>query len=432
MKVLVIGSGGREHALCWKLAQGASVDEVLCAPGNAGTSQVARNVDVSPDVHDAVRQLVREEHVGLVVIGPEVPLCRGLADDLREDDVAVFGPSAAGAELEGSKAFAKELMSQEGVPTAGYRVFDAVAAAKDYLEGEVAFPVVVKASGLAAGKGVLICPDREAATEAVEKIMEMHAFGASGETVVIEDFLSGEEVSVHALTDGRTILTLPTSQDHKRAFDDDQGPNTGGMGAISPSPRLDQRGVDRTEKDVILPTLHALTKGDRPFRGVLYAGLMVTRSGSKVLEFNVRFGDPETQVILPRLRCDLGELLLACAEGRLDAIGDDAFDWDPRAAVTVVIASGGYPGAFIRGHTIDGIDDAEAMEGVTVFHGGTALAGGRVVTAGGRVLTVTALGEDLRDARDRAYAAVGRIQFTDMHFRTDIGSRALGGSRAKA
>lgn len=428
MKVLVIGGGGREHALCWKLAQGASTDEVLAAPGNAGTASVARNVDVSVDDHDAVSGLCAAEEIGLVVVGPEAPLCKGLADRLRADGFAVFGPGEGGAELEGSKAFSKALMSQHGIPTAGFRTFRDAASAREYLEGEVAFPVVVKASGLAAGKGVLICPDREAALDSVDKLMEQRQFGASGETVVIEDFLSGEEVSVHAITDGRTILTLPTSQDHKRVFDNDEGPNTGGMGAVSPSSRLDAEGVARVERDIMLPTLNALARQDRPYRGVLYAGLMVTRSGSKVLEFNVRFGDPETQVILPRLKCDLGALLLASAEGRLDEIGDDAFDWDPRAAVTVVLCSGGYPGAFTRGHAIKGIAEADAMEGVTVFHAGTRSVDGQVVTAGGRVLNVTALGSDLAAARERAYEAVSRISFESMHFRTDIGVRALGGA----
>ena len=427
MKVLVIGGGGREHALCWKLAQGASVDAILVAPGNAGTAEIARNVDVSPDDHDAVSSLCQQEAIGLVVVGPEAPLCKGLADRLRADGFPVFGPGAGGAELEGSKAFSKDLMGQHGIPTAGFRTFDDAQFARDYLEGDIPFPVVVKASGLAAGKGVLICPDRDAALAAIDTLMEQRQFGISGDTVVIEEFLVGEEVSVHAITDGRTILTLPTSEDHKRVFDDDQGPNTGGMGAVSPSTRLDQAGIARVERDTMLPTLNALARGDRPYCGVLYAGLMVTRGASKVLEFNVRFGDPETQVILPRLKCDLGELLLTCAEGRLESIDDKAFDWDSRSAVTVVLSSGGYPGAFTRGHPIEGISDANAMDGVTVFHAGTALVGGKVVTAGGRVLSVTALGSDLTDARARAYEAVSLISFEDMHFRTDIGTRALRG-----
>ncbi|NRA96142.1 MAG: phosphoribosylamine--glycine ligase [Planctomycetes bacterium] len=427
MKVLVIGGGGREHALCWKLAQDASVDAIYVAPGNAGTAGIARNVDVSTDDHDAVSSLCAQEGMGLVVVGPEAPLCRGLADRLRADGFPVFGPGAGGAELEGSKAFSKALMSHHGIPTAGFRTFDDAGFAREYLEGDLPFPVVVKASGLAAGKGVLICPDREAALAAVDQLMERRQFGLSGDTVVIEDFLEGEEVSVHAITDGRTILTLPTSEDHKRVFDHDEGPNTGGMGAVSPSTRLDGSGIARVERETLLPTLNALARDGRPYCGVLYAGLMVTRTRAKVLEFNVRFGDPETQVILPRLKCDLGALLLACAEGRLDSIGDEAFDWDPRAAVTVVLCSGGYPGAFTRGHPIEGIVDADAMDGVIVFHAGTARVAGRVVTTGGRVLNVTALGSDLADARQRAYEAVSRISFENMHFRTDIGVRALDG-----
>ena len=431
MKVLVVGGGGREHALCWKLAQGASTSEVLVAPGNGGTGDVARSVDVDVSDHEAVVALCRQEQVGLVVVGPEAPLCKGLADALRGADFPVFGPGAGGAELEGSKAFSKALMNDHGIPTASFRTFDDADAAREYLEGELGFPVVVKASGLAAGKGVLICPDQEAAMQAVDRLMGERAFGSSGETVVIEDFLSGDEVSVHALTDGHTILTLPTSQDHKRVYDDDQGPNTGGMGAVSPSTRLSGAGVRTVEQEIMLPTLNALARMDRPYRGVLYAGLMVTRGGPKTLEFNVRFGDPETQVLLPRLRCDLGALLLACAEGRLDGVDDAAFDWDPRAAVTVVLCSGGYPAAFSKGHRIYGIDDANALPNVTVFHAGTARDDeGNVVTAGGRVLNVTALGDTLEAARDRAYEAVGRITFAGMHYRKDIGVRALGAAEA--
>jgi len=432
MKVLVIGGGGREHALVWKLAQGESVDEVHVAPGNAGTARIATHVDLVADDHGSVSAYCATAHIDLVVVGPEAPLCRGLGDHLREKGIPVFGPSSGGAELEGSKAFSKGLMSRHGVQTAGFRVFDQSKSATEYLEGEVAYPVVVKASGLAAGKGVLICADQAAAMEAVNELMEDRRFGLSGETVVIEDFLAGEEVSVHALTDGRTILTLPTSQDHKRAFDGDLGPNTGGMGAVSPSPLLDEERLGRVEKDVMLRTLNGLAHENRPYRGVLYAGLMVTRGGAKVLEFNVRFGDPETQVLLPRLRCDLGLLLLACAEGRLDEIGDDAFNWDDRAAVSVVLASGGYPGAFTAGHPISGLDEAEQVEGVTVFHAGTRLDGDRVLTAGGRVLSVTALGHDLEQARERAYEAVGRISFEKMQYRKDIGLRALGRGSAGA
>jgi phosphoribosylamine--glycine ligase len=427
MRVLVIGSGGREHALCWKLAQGPSVTEVLCAPGNPGTAAVGRNVPVSLDDHDAICEIARAGAVGLVVVGPEAPLCRGLADRLRSEGFPVFGPGQRGAELEGSKAFAKDLMNRAGIPTAGFHVFSDPAGARDYLGGEVAYPVVVKASGLASGKGVVVCPDREAAEAAVARMMEQRIFGASGTTVVIEDFITGEEVSVHALTDGHVLLTLPTSQDHKRALDGDEGPNTGGMGAISPARRLDAAGVARVERDILLPTLQALTKENRPYRGVLYAGLMVTRSGSRVLEYNVRFGDPEAQVLLPRLRCDLAVLLLAAAEGRLDQAGDDVFDWDPRTAVTVVLASGGYPGAFRLGFPIHGVEEAEALDDVTVFHAGTARERGQLVTAGGRVLAVTALGTDAAEARSRAYEAVACIQFEKMHYRRDIGARALGG-----
>lgn len=425
MKVLVIGSGGREHALAWKLLQSRNVDEVVCAPGNAGTAAIARNVPLAVEDQDLICALARDERVGLVVVGPEAPLCRGLADRLRAAGTPVFGPDRAAAELEGSKAFAKDLMSRNGIPTAGWRVFKDRTAAREYLAGAVAWPVVVKASGLAAGKGVVICADRAEAEAALDRMMVDRVFGTSGETVVIEDWLAGEEVSIHCVTDGATLFMLPTSQDHKRVFDGDQGPNTGGMGAVSPAAVLEGPALERVEREVLFPTLHALSRARRPYRGVLYAGLMATRTGTKVLEYNVRFGDPETQVLLPRLRGDLLDLLLRCAEGGLDTLDEASFSWDPRVAVGVVIAAGGYPGNFRRGDVIEGLEDAAALPGISVFHAGTTLADGRAVTDGGRVLCVTALGEGFGDARRRAYEAVGLIRFPGMHFRRDIGSRAM-------
>lgn len=425
MKVLVVGSGGREHAIAWKLASSPSVTKVIASPGNPGTAACAENRSVAADNVGGLVALAKAEGIDLVVVGPEAPLVKGLADALAKEGIPTFGPEKAGAELEGSKAFSKALMARHGIPTAGFKTFTEVTAARRYLEGNAQWPVVLKASGLAAGKGVLICQDKEEALAGLDQIMVDRSFGASGETVVIEEFLSGEEVSVHCLTDGRTILTLPTSQDHKRARDGDEGPNTGGMGAVSPGGPLDARGLERVEREVLFPTVHALRHDQRRFRGVLYAGLMITRTGPKVLEYNVRFGDPEAQVILPRLQCDFGTLLLACAEGRLEELPDDAFSFDPRVAITVVLASGGYPGAFRRGVPIDGVAKAAALPDVHVFHAGTSGDEGRLTTAGGRVLTVTALGDDVEAARARAYEAAKLISFEGCQYRSDIGHRAL-------
>jgi len=425
MKVFVVGGGGREHALCWKLAQSSQVTEVFCAPGNGGTGSVATNLAIAGDDVDGLREAVRRTEAGLVVVGPEAPLVAGLADVLREDGVAVFGPGSGGAELEGSKAFAKNIMARHGIPTAGYKLFDERTPALEYLEGQVAWPVVVKASGLAAGKGVLICNDQEEAVSAVDTIMVDRAFGDAGTTIVIEDFLSGEEASMHCVSDGETLFSLPTSQDYKRALDGDKGPNTGGMGATSPCAAMTSRQIGEVEQQVLFPTAHALRHQGLFYRGMIYAGLMLTRSGPKVLEYNVRFGDPETQVILPRLNGDLLEILLTCAEGRLSELSDAAFDWDSRPALSVVLASEGYPAQARRGDPIDGLEAAEAMEDVLVFHAGTKQVAGRTLTSGGRVLAVTALGETFLEAKERAYAAVAQISFPGMQYRKDIGWRAL-------
>ena len=439
MKVLVIGGGGREHALVLGLAQAASVSEVWAAPGNAGTAAIAKNLpNLTVDDEGAILALCQREQIGLCVVGPEAPLTHGLADLLRKAGIPVLGPGKGGAELEGSKAFSKNLMHKNGIPTASYRTFEDPRGAELYLRGpseldtmrryemdQVSYPLVVKASGLAAGKGVLICEDREQALEAVHSLMVDRKFGASGSTIVIEEFLRGEEASIHTLTDGKSFFTLPTSQDHKRALDGDQGLNTGGMGAVSPSAILSKGDVKSIESRVVIPTIHALKVDGRPYRGVLYSGLMMTRSGPKVLEFNVRFGDPETQVILPRLKGDLGLLLLACAEGRLGELEAEQLELDDSPMVNVVLAAGGYPGAYRSGEVIEGLEDAAHLEGVTVFHAGTRIEGGQVVTAGGRVLGVAAKGATLQEARDRAYAAVAKISFTGMHYRKDIGARAL-------
>lgn len=422
MKVLVVGSGGREHALVWKLAQSPSVTGLFAAPGNPGTRDLAQTLEIGVTDRDGLRKAIAEHGIELVVVGPEAPLAKGLADVLREDGVLVFGPGQAGAELESSKAYSKELMNKNGIPTAGFRIVTSAEAAREYLDGAVNWPVVLKASGLAAGKGVLIVKDREEAEDAIKKLMVDRSFGQSGDTVVIEDFLSGFEVSVHAITDGDAFFTLPTSQDHKRAFDGDEGPNTGGMGAYSPARGLEPKAEGRIESEVLAATLHALKRAERPYRGALYAGLMMTRSGARVLEYNVRFGDPETQVLLPRLRCDLALVLAACARGELADLADDAFGVDERVAVGVVAASGGYPGAFPKDVPIEGLEEAAALPDVEIFHAGTRELNGQLVTAGGRVLTVVGLGKDHEEARQKAYAALEKIRFEGMFYRKDIGA----------
>ena len=424
MKVLIVGGGGREHALARCLARSKSVTEGIVAPGNPGTAEIARNIPLTVDDDDGIIAFAKAERVGLVVIGPEAPLVRGMADRLRAVGIPVFGPSAAGAELEGSKAFAKDLMNHNGVPTANFRSFQTAASALGYLSGPLDFPVVVKASGLAAGKGVIICPDLMRAEDAVKKMMVERAFGQSGATVVIESFLAGEELSVHSLCDGKTFHTLPTSQDHKRVFDRDEGPNTGGMGAFSPGRRGAGKELDTIEELVVVPTMHALRKAGRPFRGVLFTGLMMTRSGPRVLEYNVRFGDPETQVILPRMLGDLGIILLACAEGRLAELDPAQLGVDPSPVVTVVLTSAGYPGPFEVGKPISGLREAAKVPGVWIDHAGTALRGDSLVTSGGRVLCVTAKGATLEEARKQAYAAASLIQFEGVHYRKDIGLKA--------
>ena len=413
MKVLVLGGGGREHALCWALACN---HEVLCAPGNAGIAEVAQCIDIDPTDTAAVRELAVREGVDLVVVGPEAPLVAGVADTLGVAEVPVFGPSAEAARIEGSKAFAKEVMEAAGVPTAGYWAGTDPEQARGALE-DFAPPYVVKADGLAAGKGVRICADRVEAEQAITDLMVEQTLGAAGSMVVIEEFLDGPEVSVFGLCDGRDVVMLAPAQDFKRAYDGGEGPNTGGMGAYSPYP-LDGEAFAALKGEVFEPVLAELASRGMPFVGVLYAGLMLTPDGVKVLEFNARFGDPETQVVIPRLRTDLGELLLACATGNIGSA--PALEWDDRACVTVVLASGGYPGAYDVGAAIKGLTEAAAIGPAVVFHAGTRGEGDDVVTAGGRVLAVTGYGEDIAAARATAYAAADRISFDGLQRRNDI------------
>ena len=421
MKVLVVGSGGREHALVWALARSHLRPTLFCAPGNAGTRQQAENLPIAAEDLDALCTWAEQHRPDLTVVGPEAPLCAGLADRLRAMGLAVFGPEAAAARLEGSKAFAKEVMQAAGVPTARAGVFSDVGEALRYIDS-LPGPCVVKADGLAAGKGVILCDNRVEAEAAVRNLMEQRVFGAAGGTVLIEEMLVGEEVSVLALVDGERSVLLPSSQDHKRAFDRDQGPNTGGMGAYSPAPLLPDSELPAMQKLVIDPVVHELKVRGIRYCGVLYAGLMMTADGPRVLEYNVRFGDPETQCLLPRLDVDWVDVMTACVQGRLDPT---QIRVRPGACACVVMSAGGYPEAYRTGHPILGLEQVDAMEGVAVFHAGTASCGEQVLTAGGRVLGVTGRGDSLEIALQRAYAGVHAIAFQDRHFRTDIGARAL-------
>jgi phosphoribosylamine---glycine ligase len=417
VKVLVVGGGGREHALAWALARSPSVDAVVAAPGNAGIEAVARCEPVEAGDVDGQAALADKEAADLVMVGPEGPLVGGLVDALSERGIPAFGPTAAGARIEGSKVWAKELFLRRGIPTGRAEITDDVTEAVTMLE---AFepPYVVKADGLAAGKGVAVAATREDAVRAIEACLVDRAFGAAGDRVLIEEHLEGREVSLLALTDGRTVVPLEPAQDFKRAGDGDTGPNTGGMGACSPVPFVDERAMRRTIEDVFEPTVRALADEGIVYRGVLYAGLMLTEEGPRLLEYNCRFGDPETQALLPRLDADLGATLLACAEGRLE---EAEVGWSPDACVTVVLASGGYPGEYRTGAPVEGLDRAEKLAKTEVFHAGTVRRDGTVVTAGGRVLAVSAMGKDLAEARGRAYQAASLISFEGMHHRTDIG-----------
>jgi phosphoribosylamine--glycine ligase len=422
MKVLVIGQGGREHALCWKLKNSPSVERVYCAPGNAGTALEATNVDISATDIERLVKFAKSERIDLTVVGPEVSLVAGVVDAFQEAELRIFGPTKKAAELEGSKLFSKELMRKANVPTADFQSFSRYQDAVMYLEEREEIPLVVKADGLASGKGVFVCKNRQEALAAVKQIMVDQAFGASGNKIVIEECLQGHEASILAIVDGNTILPLDASQDHKRAYDGDVGPNTGGMGAYCPTPLITESLMDQIVEKVLVPTIHFMNVEDRPFKGCLYAGIMVTNQGPKVLEFNVRFGDPETQPVLMRLKSDLGELLKAAADGKLAEFGPA--EWDPRPAVCVVMAAEGYPGTVKKGSVIRGLDDAAQITDAKAFHAGTALKGDDVVTDGGRVLGVTALGSNFAEAKLNAYQAVKCIRWQGGWCRKDISDRA--------
>jgi len=426
MNVMVIGKGGREHALVWKLAQSPKVGKVFCAPGNAGTAKHGTNVPFDGSDFDRIARHCKKEEVRLVVIGPEDFLALGLSDYLRERGILVFGPTKEAARIESSKVFSKTLMRHADVATADFRIFDHPDPAKTYIESRD-YPVVVKADGLAAGKGVIVCNTPLEGIRAVERIMIREEFGDKiGRSIVVEKRLDGEELSLLALVSGRSILLLPPTQDHKAVNDGDQGPNTGGMGTFCPAPIGTPELMRDAEQNVFVPMVHAMKRGRFPFSGVLFAGIMLTNQGNRVLEFNARFGDPETQVILMRLKSDLFELLLAVAEEKLGELPEDAVVWDPRPAVCVVMCSGGYPGKYEVGRTISGLEAAAALPDVQVFHAGTKIGSGdRVITDGGRVLGITALGSTLANAKARAYEAVKKISFHGAHYRTDIADKAL-------
>ena len=421
MKVLVVGSGGREHSLCWAIAKSPQCDELFCAPGNAGIDQVAITQPIPVDDLDGIMAFVAENGVDFVVVGPEGPLVAGLVDRLDAAGVKSFGPTAAAAALEGSKGFTKDLCAKYGIPTADYARFDEPDAAKEYIRIQGA-PIVVKADGLAAGKGVILCRNQNEAYAAIDHIMTESAFGDAGAEVVIEEMLSGEEASFFALVDGKTALPLVTAQDHKAVFDGDEGPNTGGMGAYTPAPIVTDEMAARVMDEIINPTIRGMTAEGYPYKGVLYAGLMFTEQGPQLIEYNARFGDPECQPMMMRLKSDALEMLLACAEGRLDKI---TLDWRSDAALTVVMATRGYPGSYEKGSRIKGLTKAQSLKEVEVFHAGTAEENGKIVANGGRVLNVTALGETVADAQKRAYKAVSHINWPEGFCRTDIGWRAV-------
>jgi phosphoribosylamine---glycine ligase len=418
MKVLLVGSGGREHALAWKLAQSPRVERLYWAPGNGGAWEGVEVVPLKADDVAGLLAFAKSHDVGLIAVGPEAPLVLGLVDRAVEAGIPAFGPAAAAARLEGSKGFTKAFCDRHGIPQAPYATFTEAAPAEAYLRsGQVSFPLVLKADGLAAGKGVLICQSLEEALEGTDRILRQREFGAAGNVMLVEGFLRGEEASLLVFCDGERAVPMPPARDYKRALDGDDGPNTGGMGAYCPATRMTEDLVAEAMEKIVLPTLRGMAAEGCPYRGVLYAGLMLTREGPQLLEFNCRFGDPETQVVLPRLESDLVEVMLACAAGGLEP---GSVRWKSDAAVTVVLASGGYPGSYATGKAIAGIGEAEKLPGVTVFHAGTRREGGTLLTAGGRVLNVTALAPDQGEARRRAYAAVERITFDEMHYRRDI------------
>jgi phosphoribosylamine--glycine ligase len=422
MNVLVIGSGGREHALTWAVARSKKVKKIFCAPGNAGTAEIAENIGIKAGDISALLKFAQENMIDLTIVGPEDPLCAGIADIFSGAGLKVFGPVKAGAQLEGSKAFTKNLLAKNGIPTAAYGEFKTSSLAKNYIKMMNKYPIVIKADGLAAGKGVIIAKSETEACAAVDDIMEKKAFGAAGDRLVVEEFLKGEEASILALTDGETVLPLPAAQDHKRIFDNDEGLNTGGMGAYAPAPVITGELLLRIQETILYPTLRALKKEGIIYKGVLYAGLMITKDGPKVIEYNARFGDPETQAVMPLIKNDIVDLFMACVDGTLGKI---KMETEKGACINVVLASKGYPGAYEKGKEIKGLEYFKGKDGLMIFHAGTKKEGGKVVSDGGRVLNVTAVGADIKTAIDRVYADIDKVSFEGVHYRRDIGKRAL-------
>jgi phosphoribosylamine--glycine ligase len=418
MKVLVIGSGGREHALAWKIAQSPMVEKVWCAPGNGGTGDVAENVAIAANDSAALVKFALEKQVGLVVVGPEDPLVAGIVDQMTAAGIKAFGPSAAAAELEGSKAFSKEIMRKYNIPTAEFRTFTDYQNALNYVNQRTQFPVVIKASGLAAGKGVLICADRSEAVAALDGLMQDKMLGDAGNEIVVEDFLDGEEISLFAITDGENYRLLLPSQDHKKIGEGDNGKNTGGMGAYAPAPVADAETIKAIESQIVIPTLQGMHKEGKPFKGLLYVGVIKTSTGVKTLEYNCRFGDPETEIVLPMLKSDLVPLLLASIDGRLE---ETELEMHEGFGIDVVIASGGYPDAYEKGKVISGLD--KMGKEILVFHAGTKNVDGKIVTSGGRVLNIVAQGNTFAEAKAKVYQAIAQIEFEGMYFRKDIGFR---------
>jgi len=421
MKILVVGGGGREHALVWKIAQSPKVSEIYCAPGNAGISGQAKLIPVKSNDLDGLLRFASKEEIDLTIVGPEDPLTRGVVDLFESKGLSIFGPSQKAAEIEGSKAFAKEMMRKNRIPTASYEIFEDPKEAARYIRKQSP-PVVIKADGLAAGKGVIICKTLEEATEWVDRIMVKKTFGEAGKRVVVEECLTGEEASFIAFTDGRTILPVASSQDHKAVFDGDLGPNTGGMGAYSPAPVVTGQVHERILKEILEPLIHGMAGEGRAYKGALYAGVMIREGVPKVLEFNARFGDPETQPVLMRMKGDIVPILEACIKGNLSQF---EIEWDSRATVCVVMVSKGYPENYEKGKVIEGLEEVSQMEDVFVFHAGTALKNGKTLTNGGRVLGVTGMGRDIPAAIERTYQAVKKITWDGVHYRTDIAQKAL-------
>ena len=420
MQVLVIGGGGREHALVWKIKQSPKVEKIFCAPGNAGTAELAENIPIAADDIKGLLKFALKKGIGLTVVGPEQPLVKGVVDKFEEKGLRIFGPNARAAELEGSKSFSKDIMKKYGLPTAEYKTFNSAASAAKYIENKNC-PLVVKANGLAAGKGVLLCQTADEALAAVDSIMGKRSFGEAGDQIVVEEFLEGEEVSVLAFSDGQSVLFMDSAHDHKAAYDGDKGPNTGGMGAFSPAPFFTEKMQQKVRDKIMLPMIRAMQQEGRPYKGILYAGLMLTKTGPQILEFNARFGDPETQPLLVRMDSDIVPIFEACIDGTLD---ECPLKWKNESSVCVVMAAKGYPDSYEKGKRISGLKDANALPGVVVFHAGTKEQDGEVLTQGGRVLGVTAIGDDTATAISRAYEAVEKIKWNGIHYRKDIGNRA--------